>query len=413
MTRSKMARNRKIGGDFLLNLLAALILLFTTEFVVLPQLATRMSTDEYGQVLMLLGIITAVSSAFGNGLNNVRLILHHKYEVRGLCGDYNVILCFFGALTLVLGIIAGSLCGMSLAKTFVMLILSLLGGVRLYLSVAFRIRINYMGILLLNGILSLGYVIGLMVYLSADDREMWWMLFLFAEIISLGYLLCSTELFKEPLSRTPLFKEACKCFGWLGYLTLLGSLLNVMERNIILPVLGGEAVSILFVAMLTGKTVSYVAKPMGNVMLSYFAQTGFVMTRKKYWKIILATVITGVVCYLLSIGLSGWVIHHFYPGYKEIAMQMVIPATAIPILMMVGALAQPAVLRFAKLSILSFLQSLYVAVYIIVAVLLTKQYGVYGFCYAAIILALLRIFILWWLGLKSINSRRKEYAIHI
>ncbi|MBP3819621.1 MAG: hypothetical protein J6H31_15115 [Butyrivibrio sp.] len=401
-----MTTKSRVSRDFLLNLLAALFLLITTEFIVLPQMANAMSSEQYGQVLMLLGIITSVSSAFGNGLNNVRLIMHHKYEARGINGDYNVLISYLGILALFVICCSSIIFDINKSEIIAMTILSLLGGLRLYLSVAFRLRINYLGIMLLNGIISVGYVIGLKLYILTDDIGLWWLLFLFGEALALGYLLYSTEILKEPFKRTYLFKETCMCFGWLCYLTLLGSLLNFMDRNIIYPILGGDSVAVLFVAMLTGKTVSYVAKPMGNVMLSYFAQSSFRMTRSIYWRINLATVIVGVILYFGSIAISRYVLHYFYPSYEELAMQLVMLATAIPLLIMIGALAQPAVLRFAKLPALAFWQSLYVVVYILGAIVMTKQYGLYGFCYVAILLAMLRIFILWWLGDRSVTNRR-------
>lgn len=391
---------KKLAGDFLLNVLAALILLFTTEFIVLPRLAVTMNSDDYGHALMLLGIVTTLSSALGNGLNNVRLILHHKYEKQQVRGDYPVIFCGLGVALLFICIYIEFLGWFSASEIAVLFALTLLGSYRLYLSVTFRLRVNYLGNLLLNGVLSLGYLIGLAIGLA----NAWWAVFILGEILSLGYLIYVTDWIQEPFRRTPLFGDVCKCFAWLGYLTLLGGLLNIMDRNVILPILGGEAVSVLFVAMIAGKAVSYVAKPMGNVMLSYFAQPTFVMTRRKYWGINLATVVVGAGCYLLSIAISEWMLHCFYPMYADKAMPLVMHATSVPVLLMVSALAQPAVLRFVKLSILSFWQSLYVAVYIGMAVLLTSQYGLYGFCYAASFLVLLRILILWWLGARNIGK---------
>lgn len=399
-----MGSYKRIGGDFFLNLAASLILLFTTEFLVMPHLAARMSSDDYGQVLLLVGVITTFSSAFGNGLNNVRLIMHHKYVSQKLAGDYNLLLRYLSGGMVIVGIGTGFWGGFGMLDTIILTILSLLGGMRLYLSVAFRLYINYRGILWLNFILSLGYAIAIFVFDSMVERGSWWLVFLVGEMAALVYLLCATDLLQEPRRSTPLMGEVCKSFGWLGFLTFLGSLLNVMDRNLLLPALGGEAVAVLFVAMATGKTISYVAKPLGNVMLSYFAQVGFVMTRRKYWQINFGALAAGVVCYLVSIAAAGSVIHKFYPAYEMQALPLIQQASALPILMMMGALAQPAVMRYAKLSTLSFWQSMYVIVYIGIALLLIRMYGLYGFCYAAIILSMIRLFILWWLGAKSIND---------
>ena len=370
----------------------------------MPQLASYMDPDEYGHVLLLVGVITTLGSAFGNGLNNVRLIMHHKYVSQGLTGDYNVLLLYFVGSIVIVSSGIGVLGGFSLLDTMVLASLSLLGGMRLYLSVAFRLYINYRGILWLNIVLSLGYAVSLVVFLPVLEKGIWWIVFLVGELVSLGYLLYTTDLLHEPCRRTHLFREVCKNFSWLGYLTLLGGLLNVMDRNLLMPALGGEAVAVMFVAMMTGKTVSYIAKPMGNVMLSYFAQVGFVMTQRKYWLINIVAVFAGGVCYFVSILSAGFVIQKFYPMYETQASSFVQLASVIPIVVMLGALAQPAVMRYAKLPLLAFWQSLYVLMYIGFALFLTNIYGLYGFCYAAIILAVLRLLILWWLGWRSIKG---------
>lgn len=400
-----MHKGKKVSQDFLLNLLSALLVLGSTEFFVLPHLAAAMTPDEYGKLLLILGIITTLSSAAGNGLNNARLILHHKYKKNHLNGDYNLLVIGISVVLSLTGIAAGCFLHLGIYDIAMFVLISWLGFLRLYLSVFFRLQLNYQGILLLNGLLSGGYVLTLWGLTVENELFMhWYWIYFLAELIACSYLIKSTKFYTEPWERTSLFPVLCKSFGWLCYLTFLGSLLNYMDRNLLLPLLGGEAVALIFVAMMTGKTISFLAKPMANVMLSYFAQQDFVMTRKRYWMINLYTCIAGAGCYVVSVISAKWVLLYLYPAYAETAAKYIHIASAIPILVMLGALAQPAVLRYAPLRSLSVWQTSYVVAYLIVSYGMVEWQGLVGFCYGAIGLGMVRLVLLWWLGDWSIQK---------
>ena len=58
-----------------------------------------------------------------------------------------------------------------------------------------------------------------------------------------------------------------------------------LDRLLLLPILGGSAVSVYTVASFAGKSLGVLMTPMAGVLLSYYAQKDYVMTRKTFWKI--------------------------------------------------------------------------------------------------------------------------------
>ena len=80
MAMKTKGRFGSISKDFFYNILASVILTGVMQVVVYPFLALKFNNQEYGTLLTIMGIANTVIVAFGNTLNNVRLIVNNDYE---------------------------------------------------------------------------------------------------------------------------------------------------------------------------------------------------------------------------------------------------------------------------------------------------------------------------------------------
>ena len=396
---------KKIGSDFCLNILASIILVAAMQLCVYPKIASLCDANIYGGILTIMAVINTVLATFGNGLNNLRLITNEEYHDKGLTGDFNLLLLgsviivtvatFFGCLHWHFALFEG-------IAYWLMIVLAV---VRVYLSVSFRLRLNYKKILKMNVLIGLAYIGATLVYVQFSTSAQWFLIFLFAEIVGVVYLLNETDLLGEPFVRTELFPSVLIKYGNLIYLTLMGNLLLYMDRNILYPLLGGTAVATFFAATVVGKAVGIVTQPMAGVLLSYFSQVDFAMSRKRFWKINVIICVAGLLSYIATIIVVDFVVKFFYPSLYKDAKPYFYLANLIPVLGVIGSMAQPSVLRYVSLKVQSMFQTIYLIVSIGISYFFAIHYGLLGFCYGAILLSTLRIGVLWWLGDAELKGK--------
>lgn len=205
---------KKMGLDFIFNIVAILILTATQQLVVYPGISRICGSNEYGTILTIMGIVYTVAGTMGEGLNKLRLILNKDYLDKGLQGDFNILLIFNIVVLLLLSIVDVVFLKLISKEIFVVFVLTLLTILRLYLSVEFRLKLNYTKILVLNFIISFAYLIMVIWYVTYRfNSHFWYVIFIIAELSGNIYLIYGTALLKEPLVRTTIFFNTLKNMG--------------------------------------------------------------------------------------------------------------------------------------------------------------------------------------------------------
>jgi len=398
---------KKISSDFGLNVLSSIALVMTMQLFVYPKIASTFDANTYGSILTIMAVINTVLATFGNGLNNLRLITNEEYHREGLIGDFNLLLVASLVVITIGAFLSACYFSFTVVEMLAFWLIVVLAVIRTYLSVSFRMLLNYKKILLMNLLMSTAYILATIAYLDFHGMGYWYLIFLLAEVVSVVYLVKETDLLKEPFVKTELFSTVMRKYGNLIYLTLMGNLLLYMDRNLLYPLLGGAAVAIFFAATMVGKTVGIVIQPMAGVLLSYFSQVDFVMNRKKFWKINLTFCMVCLLSYIVTIFVADFVVQHLYASLYQEARPYLYLANLIPFLGILGSMAQPAVLRYVSLNIQSLFQTIYLVISVGVSYFFAVYYGLLGFCYAAILLSVLRIGVLWWLGDTEIKGKKQ------
>lgn len=395
-----------VGKDFLLNIVASMLLVGVSQLVIYPIIAEKCSADSYGLFLTLMGITTMVSGVLGNSLNNVRLIMHSDYFNNNIKGDFNILLCC--SLISIIFIYCGTLflIPYKIDYPILYLFLIILMTVRSYYCVDFRININYVRVLIMNLILSSVYVImSIWYYYFGLDYNCWIFIFLLAEIIANFYIFIKTDLWREPLIKTRFFRLATGKYFNLIYLSIISGLLTYFDRNLLYPLMGGKIVAVYFAASLVGKTITIFVAPASNVLLSYFSQVEFKMNVSKFWKINLLIVILGIMGYLISLLISNFIVQFFYPKFYNDAKNFFYIANLVPILNMIADMARPTVLEFVELSKLSIIQTIFFILAFFVSYYAITANGLYGFCCGAIGLSAFKIISMWFLGHSALCKK--------
>lgn len=397
---------KSVGKDITLNIASTLVFIATAQLIVYPQIANGLKIEEYGVFLTIMGVLNTLCGTFGNSLNNVRIIMNEEYYHLRRCGDYNLLLVYGLALNLVVLCVGAIYLCLDFLSVIIIIMTSLLMIVREYLSVAYRLKINYVRVLSLNLILSFFYsvITGWLVFFE-KLTDNWIFIFFFGEIGAIFYLIATSSLWKEPFVKTELFKITFKKYCNLIYMSFISGFLMYFDRNFLLPILGGEAVAIYFAATVIGKAVGTFAGPISGVLLSYFGQVDFKMTRRLFWKMNFLICIVVFVFYFLTVLINDAAVEVLYPSLYTSAKPYFWIAALAPLCKIIGDLANPTVLRYVPLERLSVFNTFFLVITGIISYFAVSMNGLLGFCYSAVSLAIIRVLVLWMLGDMALRDK--------
>ncbi len=393
-------------NDSLLNILANGILVVVLQFIVLPIISHNTSVEFFGTILTIIALKNVIMQVFGGSLNNVKL-LNNKKEISSSDDTYIFLLfisiCFAEVILIFLLMLYGS--EIKLYDYFYIIITTAVAIVNAYGTVYYRIILNYRKVLLMHIFCSIGFLIGLLVF---SHYGVWSLMFFLSELLGFIYLLLTTPLLKLiTSSRNFRHKKNIDIISNYIYLITSNVITNIIiyfDRLLINPVLGVKAVTIFYVASLTGKTLSIIVTPVSGVLLSYTSKYKEKITRKyfKYLGLyIFLIIIIGVI--VLNI-LSPFVIKIFYPNTAESALEYVKLANISISLGVGGNILNPFILSICDIKWQSRVNIFYGTMFIGLGLLLSNIWGLYGFCIASIISTFIRLMVLYLIGSLTIKT---------
>ena len=385
-----MGGKKKIAIDMLLNIAANAIPVFALQLLILPSLSNYMGADAYGLLVTVLALLNVVSAAIGNALNNIRLICGDQGAAPDKkAADYQMLLLLMALANLIIVAIAACVYEKDISPVGLLLTLtaSVLWLFREYYIVAFRIKINYIGIVISNLLLTAGYLTGFGVFCMTRH---WQAIYISGYLFSLLFILARSDLWKEPLSVSPRFKE----ISWQAALLLASGMLarvtTYADKLLIFPILGGAAVSVYYAATLFGKVVSMVITPVSGVMLSYLAGA----SKKNdgvFKRVFSASLLVCVVGYCVCIAASRPVLMLLHPEYAAGAMEYIFLTTATAVLSALTSAVNPFVLKFFDMKWQASINAAHAAIYVTVSMPLLSVWGLYGFCIGALASAVIKL----------------------
>ncbi|MFI8577866.1 lipopolysaccharide biosynthesis protein [Rossellomorea aquimaris] len=385
-------KNKRIFSDMFINIIATILPVLLIQFVILPIVAQKYDEYNYGLALTLISLITLSVQSFTVSLNNTRLLLNDTYISLGRTGDFNILLLaysFINILFLTIGMYVYE-ATFNILSILLVILISLFQLVRGYLLVSFRININYKGILFSNILLIIGYLLGMTVFLATGY---WQTIYLAGEVMSLIYVALKTNLLKEPIKRTKLFKDTTKHSLVTLLASFLGTLNTQIDRLFLLPVLGPKMVAIYYISSLFGKTLSMCVAPINNVLLTYLSKMKKFSMSTFNIMVIVASIL-GVLCYVFIIIVSEPLLTFLYPNYAKEALELIYITTLTAIVTMLSTVINPIIMKFCNIIWQIWLNVINIITFIVLGFILINLYGIIGFCYAALLASIVKFIIM-------------------
>ncbi|MBQ0060076.1 MAG: hypothetical protein KBS83_09040, partial [Lachnospiraceae bacterium] len=191
-------KQKAIVGNTFYTIAAALILNGVLQILIYPRLNADMGSEVIGGVLYITGLVSILGPSIGQALNTGRLVVRRDYDVSN--GDYNRIILLFSAIGIAIALLISrkSLDGpMVYAATAVLLLITIF---RYYGDTEYRLSLNYKGYLIYYVLISVGYIVGYVVFRLGGS---WFWIFLIGEIAGIVYLAAKGSIFHNFWKTSP------------------------------------------------------------------------------------------------------------------------------------------------------------------------------------------------------------------
>ncbi|MBO4458982.1 MAG: hypothetical protein J5802_14845 [Butyrivibrio sp.] len=397
-----------MSKDFILNLMASFITTAALQLIIYPKLKIQLDSVIYGIVLTIIGLANTFAATIGSSLNNTRLLLNESYDDSGYKGDYLPILLASNFISAIILFVLLQKFEVDLMTKIILVVYMVANSTRTYGAVAYRIIINYTKNLICNILVAVGDLLGLFVlFMTNSTKTAWPICFLTGELFAIIYIFCSSEIYAEGFKKTPFFVRTVKKDIVLMITGLTANILLYLDRIFLLPILGGEAVTIYTVASIFGKSIGILMTPLAGVLLSYFSQKEFRMDKKGFRVFNLVNICVAVVFMIVSHFISGWFTGLLYPDVIADAKAYLDIANAAAIVTVLGNMTLPTVLRYAPSYWLLIIQLSYLVTYLSGGILVVGKYGLLGFSYVSVATACLKVLMQLWAGRMYVGDKKQ------
>lgn len=385
----KSLKNKKIIKDMIINTIASIIPVLFLQVLILPKISIIVGDSSYGLLVTYLSIFNIIPATFGNVLNNIRLL---NNDASSKNGDYNYLLCIFEFISTLLLIIIALLYGQefSVLNLLLVVILGVLWLFREYHIVIFRIELNYLNVLKDNVILTIGYLIGFLVFIVFPK---WQLIYIVGYLFSISFILNKTNLHKEKLIKTKKFNKISKDCLQLMFSNIISRSITYADKLIIYPILGGSVVSVYYAASIFSKITNLALSPITSVILGYVSKLKSNKSSLFNMTLLLSSfilIIGSFFCYLIS----KPVLNFIYPQYVNEAVKYV-PIVLISMIFATQAhILNPFILKFYKMKWQIIINGVSLIFYLVISIFLLKKFKLYGFCFGVLFTNLLKLILI-------------------
>lgn len=372
---------RKIIGNMMINIVSVALPLVVLQLFVLPLLAGSVDENEYGIVVTIASFFSFCPATIGNVLNNIRLIYgKERTKQEGSTDFCSLLLVCLGLNCIITVCYIGLSYSFDVLRILVIVLTSAAWLAQSYGVVSYLLKLDYRGVLLNNVAMAFGYLVGLgLCYGTAR----WELIYFCGQAFSLFYIFLTTGILKEKPRITPFFRSALRESTLLGASSLMLRLSTYSDRMILLPLMGGAAVSVYYVSTLLAKIVSMLSSSISNVMLSHLASRGKEKT-KDIWTVMLVGLIVCCISYVIVLAAAEPCLNLLYPQFAEEAVQY-LPITSLTAFVAVMfRLANPFLLCSLPMAWQLVISAISVVIYLGFALVLLNLYGLFGFCAGAL-----------------------------
>lgn len=392
---------KKFFTDVVWSVMALGVMHGVLQIVVNPYLTGSMGAERFGDVLYVLAILGIFAPSVGMAANNTRLIQRNEFHVEN--GDYMLaMLPQLAVSTVVYMILIGPyLSGAGdYVMAFAVLCLTML---RNYGAAEYRMTLNYKGYFVYYLTISLGYLLGILLYPMTKN---WMLCFLLGELFCFVLLLVRGHIYR-PLRVSKNTGKVFKATLFLMGAYLLSNTVLYLDRLMLQNLMDGETVTIYYVASLLGKTAALLIGPLNGVILGHLTKGGAQMTEKQFHKGCALLVGAGVVLLGGIFVASPVFTKLFYPELYSDVMQIVWLANLSQVLCFVASPMLTIMLTFSETKWQLLIQGAYAVVFVLFGLIGVNLAGLHGFLMAGLIsngMRLLFVFCIGTMRVRKVNS---------
>ncbi len=393
-------------SDSVWSILALLLMNCVVQLVLYPILRNTLGTGKYGDALYAIGAVNIMATSFGSGANMSRLVK----SVNGKTYNIDSVVWLAAAQ-----VIAAPVCWLVLkagglptdfGQVFLLWLLASATMWRYYADVEYRLSTNFKGYFVYYAIISVGYLFGILLFRLTG---LWQMILLPGELSGLLFVLWKGSIFRNngPFSGER-FKPILRSIISLMFAQLLVNLVLNADRLLLQPIIGGEAVTIYYIASLVGKTMALISTPLNSVIIGHLAKSDKQMSMKSFLKLSGVGVVLIVLALLICVFGSHIFARLFYPAEYDVVKPLLWLANLAQIFYFATGVLTTVLLRYIKERYQVIINIAYVTVFAIVTITSAVLWGMIGFAVGILVTNAFRYFFTTVLGAVQLKKLEKQ-----
>lgn len=396
---------KKFATDFIWSIAALVTMNGVLQLFVYPLLNRQLGQSAFGNVLYVLGIVAVFAPSVGLAANNIRLVESRERQVSN--GDSLLAML---PLLAVSGVIFFAVCNgyfVGVSDYIMAVLLIVLTTLRYYGDVEYRMTLNYKGYFVYYLVLSLGYIIGVLLY---PLTKSWLLCFLLGEAAVWLFLVVKGHIYK-PLKRSEnTFAVSKKVLVLAASYLLVNMVLN-LDRVLLQHLIDSSTVTVYYVASLLGKTAALLVGPLNGVVIGHLTKGKTKpITKKSFTLVSLAVLLVGAVLFAgISIVMPVFV-KLLYPDIYISVLSVSTLANLSQIICFASSLLLTIMLTFCSERWQLVIQLIYAIVFLGLSVLFTNSNGLQGFVTASLAANTLRLVFTVGAGLAILIKKGKTEA---
>lgn len=389
--------------DSVKTVFSSLLIAFGLQVIAYPFLVNKIGLSQFGHILTIYTILTIATVVISNTLNNIRLINMGTYKLNVIYSVFLKLLVISLSIeTLILILMMHFYFSLHTTTIFFLVVINLLMCIRIYSNVFYRMKLEYNKLLLISIAQFIGIGFGMFLF-NLTNR--WEFIFLFSEIFGLMYIIYTL---RNHFISLQIYKSKSLDIN-KDYLMLLGTnLLNniniYLDRLILLPLVGGTAVTTSYLATFIGKIIASFLYPINNVILSYISVNKIGNKFKQYILVIFIGLILSLIVLSMCYPITILIVEHLYKQDSDSIKNIIIIGNMAILLGVISNMVQSLNIKYINMRIQTIFQVFFSIFYIVTTTLVTYLFGILGFFIATLIANGIKVILFTTLGIKYSNE---------
>ena len=391
---------RRVMGDSIWSIAGLMLMNLAAQFAVYPLWNRRLGNESYGHILFLLSAMNILAVSMGTACNYGRMKESAERETGNR--TYLRVLAWASLAAVPYMIVASLLsgAGMSPAETALLVLLTVATMWRFYADVGYRLTLNYRGFFLYYLTVSLGYGVGVALFLRTG---LWPLALLPGELAGLCLVLLRGHVLRPEPEREPeaVARRVTRVILTLFATEVINNLIFNGDRVLLNALLDGTAVSLYYQASLLGKTMALIATPLNSVLIGYLSRYEGGLDRRLMKRIAAASLAALAVVTAACTLAAHLLIQLLYPQNYALVRGYFPVANLAQVAYFISGIVATVLLRYCRIRYQLYINLVYAGLFLGLCLPAALLRGLDGFCLALLAVCLARLGFVLFLGARS------------